>query len=86
MNSASVQLEKMGVRLCLSQEVIATSISYYNKFKEFGPIKSFTELESMCACIFLASKVMDESRKIRDIQNCWKAANNIPCDKELKKE
>lgn len=86
MDSACVFLEKTGVRLCLSQEVIATSITYYQKFKKFGPIKSFKNEESMCACIFLASKVYDETRKIRDILNCWKQANNQSFDKELTKE
>lgn len=86
MDKTSIKIEKTGVRLALSQEVIATSITYFKKFEEFGPIKSFSEQESACACIFLASKVLDETRKIRDILNCWKQANNCSFDKELTKE
>lgn len=85
-NSTSVKIEMTGVRLALSQEVISTAITYYNKFKEHGPIRSFTEEEAVCACVFLASKVADEIRKIRDILNCWKLSNNMPFDKELTKE
>ena len=79
-------IEKTGVRLSLSQEVIATAVVYYQKFKEFGPISSFSSQESICACLFLASKVFDEMRKIRDILNCWKQANSLPLDNELTKE
>lgn len=86
MNSTALKIEKTGVRLSLSQEVISTAITYHTKFKEYGPIQSFSELESVCACIFLASKVLDETRKIRDILNCWKQANGISFDNELTKE
>lgn len=86
MNSTSAKIEMTGVRLALSQEVISTAIAYYNKFKEYGPIRSFTEEVTVCACVFLASKVADEIRKIRDILNCWKVSNNVPFFEELTKE
>ena len=81
-----VVLEKTGVRLCLSQETIATAITYFNKFKEYGPFSSFRTVESASACLFLATKVHDEIRKIRDILNCWKEADGENVDIELTKE
>ena len=81
-----VVLEKTGVRLCLSQETISTAITYFNKFKEYGPFSSFRTVESASACLFLATKVHDEIRKIRDILNCWKEADGENVDIELTKE
>ena len=81
-----VVLERTGVRLCLSQETISTAITYFNKFKEYGPFSSFRTVESASACLFLATKVHDEIRKIRDILNCWKEADGENVDIELTKE
>lgn len=85
-DAVALRMQKTGVRLCLSEIVIAAGISYYYKFKEFGPISSFSPLECATACLFLASKVCDETRKIRDILNCWKEADGASFDKELTKE
>ncbi len=85
-DEVAMRMQKTGVRLALSEIVIATGISYYYKFKEFGPYSSFSTLESASACLFLASKVCDETRKIRDILNCWKEADGNSFDKELTKE
>lgn len=70
----------------LSQETISTAITYFNKFKEYGPFSSFRTVESASACLFLATKVHDEIRKIRDILNCWKEADGENVDIELTKE
>ena len=85
-DAVALRMQKTGVRLCLSETVIATGISYYYKFKEFGPVSSFSLLECATACLFLATKVCDETRKIRDILNCWKEADGASFDKELTKE
>ena len=81
-----VVLERTGVRLCLSQETISTAITYFNKFKEYRPFSSFRTHESASASLFLATKVHDEIRKIRDILNCWKEADGENVDIELTKE
>ena len=80
------KLQMTGVRLALSQVTIATAIAYYNKFKEYGPFSSFRQVESISACLFLATKVADETRKIRDILNCWKETEGSSFDVELTKE
>lgn len=79
-------IQQTGARLCLSQETIAFAIVYYNRFKQTGSISSFKPVESISACLFLASKVRDEVRKIRDILNCWKEASEKTFDTELTKE
>lgn len=86
MDEQALQIQKTGVRLLLSQETIAAAIAYCNKFKAFGPYSSFSPLEYSSACIFLASKVADETRKIRDILNCWNEAMGKSFDTELTKE
>lgn len=79
-------IQQTGVRLCLSQETIATAMVYFNRFRQTGSISSFKSVESISACLFLASKVRDETRKIRDILNCWKEASGKSFDTELTKE
>ena len=86
MDTTALRIQQTGVRLALSQEVIAGAITYCNKFKEFGSFSSFYPIEVASACLFLASKVADETRKIRDILNCWKEAEGKQYDKELTKE
>ncbi|KAK8795968.1 hypothetical protein WA171_003933, partial [Blastocystis sp. BT1] len=44
------------------------------------------QVESISACLFLATKVADETRKIRDILNCWKETEGNSFDVELTKE
>ena len=86
MDAQAKLIQLTGIRLCLSQETIAAAIAYYYKFKTFGPYSSFSPMEYSSAYLFLASKVADETRKIRDILNCWKEAMGKSFDKELTKE
>ena len=79
-------IQQTGIRLRLSQETIASAIVYYNRFKKTGSISSFKPVESISACLFLASKVRDEIRKIRDILNCWNQSSGKTFDTELTKE
>lgn len=66
--------------------MIATGISYYYKFKEFGPVSSFSPLECATACLFLATKVCDETRKDTGHLELLEEADGASFDKELTKE
>ncbi|EPX70452.1 P-TEFB associated cyclin [Schizosaccharomyces octosporus yFS286] len=78
----------VGLRLKSPQITLATANAYFHRFYLRFSLKDYHYYDIAATCIFLASKVEDSNRKLRDIIiNCAKVAqknNNILIDEQTK--
>ncbi|EPY51609.1 P-TEFB associated cyclin [Schizosaccharomyces cryophilus OY26] len=78
----------VGLRLKLPQLTLATANAYFHRFYLRFSLKEYHYYDIAATCVFLASKVEDSNRKLRDIIiNCAKVAqknNNILIDEQTK--
>ncbi|WBW74385.1 P-TEFB associated cyclin, cyclin T Pch1 [Schizosaccharomyces osmophilus] len=78
----------VGLRLKLPQITLATANAYFHRFYLRFSLKDYHYYDIAATCVFLASKVEDSNRKLRDIIiNCAKVAqksNNILIDEQTK--
>ncbi|KAL2315943.1 Cyclin pch1 [Schizosaccharomyces pombe] len=78
----------VGLRLKLPQTALATANIYFHRFYLRFSLKNYHYYEVAATCIFLATKVEDSVRKLRDIViNCAKVAqknSNVLVDEQTK--
>lgn len=60
--------------LHLSQPAVSTVLQFYRKFNEAVTSGEYANEIVVCSCIFLASKIFEDERKIRDILNAINSA------------
>jgi len=62
-----INIQKAGKDLRLPQIVIATAATFFHRFFAHHPLHEFDRLVMAMACLFLASKVEEVPKKVRDI-------------------
>ena len=62
-------IKEIGMRLHFPIQVINDASSYYYKMFEHATAAHFTFETVLIACIYLSSKVNEETRRVRDIIN-----------------
>ncbi|KAG8968614.1 hypothetical protein FRC03_006735 [Tulasnella sp. 419] len=75
-------LLRIGAHLMLKVSVLATAATYFHRFYMRHSIKQFDRIYLAAACLFLACKVEESTRKLKDVAAyCWRKTNE-PAIKE----
>mmetsp|Transcript_33380 Transcript_33380/g.46591 ORF Transcript_33380/g.46591 Transcript_33380/m.46591 type:complete len:298 (+) Transcript_33380:169-1062(+) len=62
-------IQEAGIRLELPCQAICTAIHFFHQFYVKCSLKKYSHLLTAQTCLFLASKVEETSRRIRDVMN-----------------